>query len=222
MYNFIVPLRSYSLKKYSLNPILLLLENEPDETFLEIIKSFPLVYWMKGSINSLEDLLKAGINEAEYLIVINKENCELNDETGLNDAQTIMAVQYIFRMFPKVKICSEIIDSNNMRFVKFKAHDHFSQQISKREKIERMKGSQIAYLFRLPFASGSVFSAAMLDTLLYQSFIKPYLINIVRLMIGIDQAPGSGHLSSVSFLLFFYNFLLKNYFKITFCLFSVK
>ncbi len=199
MYNFIVPLRSYSLKKHSLNPILLLLEKEAGESFLEIIKSFPLVYWMKGSINCLEDLLRAGINDAECLIVINKENCELNGERGLHDAQTIMAVQYIFRMFPKVKICSEIIDSNNMRFVKFKAHDHFSQQISKREKIERMKGSQIAYLFRLPFASGSVFSAAMLDTLLYQSFIKPYLINIVRLMIGIDQAPGSGHLSSVRF-----------------------
>ena len=199
MYNFIVPLRSFSLNQNSLNPILLLLEKDPDESFLEIIKFFPLVFWMKGSIDCLEDLLRAGINDAEYLIIINKETFDVNNgERGLHDTRTIMAVQYIFRMFPKIKICSEIIDSNNMRFVKFKAHDHFSQQISKREKYERMKGSQIAYLFRLPFASGSVFSAAMLDTLLYQSFIKPYLIEIVRLMIGIDQAPGSGYLSSVS------------------------
>jgi potassium channel subfamily T protein 1 len=100
-------------------------------------------------------------------------------------------------MFPKVRVCSEIVDSNNMRFMKFKSHDHFSQQISKREKIEKAKGSHIHYLFRLPFAAGSVFSASMLDTLLYQSFLNPYLIKIVRLMIGIDQAPGSGHLNSV-------------------------
>lgn len=140
--------------------------------------------------------MNAGIYDAEYLIITNKETFSGKSEQALEDARSIMAVQYIFRMFPKVKICSEIIDSNNMRFMKFKAHDPFSQQISKREKFEKMKGSQISYLFRLPFAAGSVFSAAMLDTLLYQSFVNPYLISIVRLMIGIDQTPGSGHLSS--------------------------
>lgn len=35
MYNFIVPLRSYSLPKKSLNPILFLLENEYKPTVLE-------------------------------------------------------------------------------------------------------------------------------------------------------------------------------------------
>ena len=38
----------------------------------------------------------------------------------------------------------------------------------------------------------------MLDTLLYQSFVKSYLITFVRLMLGIDQSPGSGHLTSVN------------------------
>lgn len=33
---------------------------------------------------------------------------------------------------------------------------------------EREKGSNIPYMFRLPFAAGNVFSASMLDTLLYQ------------------------------------------------------
>lgn len=33
---------------------------------------------------------------------------------------------------------------------------------------ERERGSHISYMFRLPFAAGSVFSASMLDTLLYQ------------------------------------------------------
>ncbi len=41
-------------------------------------------------------------------------------------------------MFPKVKVCSEIVDSNNMRFMKFKAHDQFSLQISKREKVSHI------------------------------------------------------------------------------------
>jgi potassium channel subfamily T protein 1 len=52
-------------------------------------------------------------------------------------------------------------------------------------------------MFRLPFAAGSVFSASMLDTLLYQAFVKDYMITVVRLLLGIDQAPGSGFLSSM-------------------------
>ena len=52
-------------------------------------------------------------------------------------------------------------------------------------------------MFRLPFAAGSVFSASMLDTLLYQAFVKDYVITFARLLLGIDQAPGSGFLTSV-------------------------
>lgn len=38
-------------------------------------------------------------------------------------------------MFPKVKVCSEIVDANNMRFMQFRANDQFSLQISKQEKV---------------------------------------------------------------------------------------
>lgn len=62
---------------------------------------------------------------------------------------------------------------------------------------EKERGSHISYMFRLPFAAGSVFSASMLDTLLYQAFVKDYLITFVRLLLGVDQAPGSGFLTSV-------------------------
>lgn len=69
------------------------------------------------------------------------------------------------------------------------------------EKREKERGSHISYMFRLPFAAGTVFSASMLDTLLYQAFVKDYVITFVRLLLGIDQAPGSGFLTSVGFAL---------------------
>lgn len=62
-------------------------------------------------------------------------------------------------------------------------------------------------MFRLPFAAGSVFSASMLDTLLYQAFVKDYVITFVRLLLGVDQAPGSGFLTSVSFKVFIHIWL---------------
>ncbi|CAC5413355.1 KCNT1 [Mytilus coruscus] len=50
IYNFIVPLRSHARPKSAINPIVLLLEKDPASTFLETICHFPMVYWMKGSI----------------------------------------------------------------------------------------------------------------------------------------------------------------------------
>ena len=65
-----------------------------------------------------------------------------------------------------------------------RAHDIYALSCSKREKLEQEQGSHISYIFRLPFAAGSVFSASMLDTLLYQSFVKEYMISIVRHLLG--------------------------------------
>ncbi|XP_031410823.1 potassium channel subfamily T member 2-like [Meleagris gallopavo] len=62
---------------------------------------------------------------------------------------------------------------------------------------EREKGSNLAFMFRLPFAAGRVFSISMLDTLLYQSFVKDYMISITRLLLGLDTTPGSGFLCSM-------------------------
>lgn len=121
----------------------------------------------------------------------------------------------IFRFFPSIKSITELSQSSNMRFMQFRAHDKYALHLSKMEKVnfflahvrenkstirfqrEKERGSHISYMFRLPFAAGSVFSASMLDTLLYQAFVKDYVITFVRLLLGIDQAPGSGFLTSV-------------------------
>lgn len=55
------------------------------------------------------------------------------------------------------------------------------------------------YMFRLPFAQGGVFSANMLDRLLYQAHVKDYVVDFIRLFLGIDQSRGSGYLTSVNF-----------------------
>ncbi|KAK2164758.1 hypothetical protein LSH36_59g06011 [Paralvinella palmiformis] len=195
LYNFIVPLRSHYRSKYSLKPIVLLLEREPDQTFLETISYFPLVYYMIGSIENLDDVLKAGINLADNFIVVNKESSNANLEDTLADCNTIVAVQTIFRLFPTANIITELSQSSNMRFMQFRAKDHYAISLSKIEKKEKERGSHLYYMFRLPFAAGNVFSASMLDTLLYQVFVKDYLITFIRLLLGIDQALGSGHLS---------------------------
>ncbi|XP_047355193.1 potassium channel subfamily T member 2 isoform X6 [Vespa velutina] len=233
IYNFIIPLRAHFRSKTSLNPIILLLEKRPEIAFLDAVSYFPLVYWMLGSIDCLDDLLRAGITLAENVVVVNKELSNSAEEDTLADCNTIVAVQTMFKFFPSIKSITELSQSSNMRFMQFRAHDKYALHLSKMEKVllsatsgdnyhneppmgspnipkiknrlkkkvtikrEKERGSHISYMFRLPFAAGSVFSASMLDTLLYQAFVKDYVITFVRLLLGVDQAPGSGFLTSM-------------------------
>uniref|UniRef100_A0A1I8JEF5 Potassium channel subfamily T member 2 n=1 Tax=Macrostomum lignano TaxID=282301 RepID=A0A1I8JEF5_9PLAT len=197
LYNFILPLRAHWLPRSTLKPIVLLLEKQPDRYFLEAISHFPLVYWMIGSIENVDDLLNAGILYSDSVVIVNKESSNSAEEDTLGDCNTIVAVQTIFKLFPSANIITELSQSSNMRFTQFKADDSFQMSMSKVEKKERERGSNLSYMFRLGFAAGTVFSASMLDTLLYQAFVKDYLIDFVRLLLGIDQARGSGHLASM-------------------------
>ncbi|XP_063049657.1 potassium channel subfamily T member 1 [Engraulis encrasicolus] len=194
LYNFIVPLRAYYRPKKELNPIVLLLDNPPDNHFLEAICCFPMVYFMAGNIDNLDNLLQCGIIYADNLVVVDKESTMSAEEDYMADAKTIVNVQTMFRLFPSLSIITELTHPSNMRFMQFRAKDCYSLALSKLEKIERDKGSNLAFMFRLPFAAGRVFSISMLDTLLYQSFVKDYMITIARLLLGLDTTPGSGYL----------------------------
>ncbi|XP_028937118.1 potassium channel subfamily T member 2 isoform X6 [Ornithorhynchus anatinus] len=173
LYNFIVPLRAYYRPKKELNPIILLLDNP------------------------LDDLLKCGVTFAANMVVVDKESTMSAEEDYMADAKTIVNVQTLFRLFSSLSIITELTHPANMRFMQFRAKDCYSLALSKLEKKEREKGSNLAFMFRLPFAAGRVFSISMLDTLLYQSFVKDYMISITRLLLGLDTTPGSGFLCSM-------------------------
>uniref|UniRef100_A0A7E4ZRB9 Potassium channel subfamily T member 2 n=1 Tax=Panagrellus redivivus TaxID=6233 RepID=A0A7E4ZRB9_PANRE len=199
LYNLILPLRAYYRPVHELQPIILLLELEDDKlpsaTFLDVIAWFPMIYWMQGKISSLDNLLKAGICLAEHVIVC-KEGAMATEEF-LADCSTILTVQKIHRMFPKLRIITELTHASNMRFMQFDACDVYALQQGKFEKRERKRGSPMPYMFRLPFAQGGVFSANMLDRLLYQAIVKDYLVGFLKILLGIEQTPGSGYLAAI-------------------------
>ncbi|XP_067333295.1 potassium channel subfamily T member 2 isoform X4 [Channa argus] len=197
LYNFILPLRAYYRPRKELNPIVLLLESIPEAEFLEAICLFPMVFYTVGSIDNLDSLLRCGVMFADTMVVVDKESSMIAEEDYMADAKTIVNVQTLFRLFPGLSIITELTHPANMRFMQFKVKDHYSLALSKLEKKEREKGSNLVFMFRLPFAAGKVFSVSMLDTLLYQSFVKDYMISITRLLLGLDSMPGSGFLCAM-------------------------
>ncbi|GAB1286092.1 Potassium channel subfamily T member 1 [Apodemus speciosus] len=116
----------------------------------------------------LDSLLQCGIIYADNLVVVDKESTMSAEEDYMADAKTIVNVQTMFRLFPSLSITTELTHPSNMRFMQFRAKDSYSLALSKLEKQERENGSNLAFMFRLPFAAGRVFSISMLDTLLYQ------------------------------------------------------
>uniref|UniRef100_A0A914CUN9 Potassium channel subfamily T member 2 n=1 Tax=Acrobeloides nanus TaxID=290746 RepID=A0A914CUN9_9BILA len=199
LFKLLLPLRAFYRPVHELQPIILLLEIEdnqkPSSAFLDVIAWFPLIYWMPGKISSLDNLLSAGICLAEHIIVVKEVSSAV--EEHLADCTTIITAQKIHSMFPKLKLITELTYSSNMRFMQFDPYDSYALQQSKLEKRERKHGSNLAFMFRLPFAQGGVFSANMLDRLLYQAFVKTYLVDFLKILLGIDQSPSSGYLASI-------------------------
>ncbi|KAK1153820.1 potassium channel subfamily T member 2-like [Acipenser oxyrinchus oxyrinchus] len=144
----------------------------PEAHFLEAICWFPMVFYTVGSIDNLDSLLHCGVTFAATMVVVDKESSMIAEEDYMADAKTIVNVQTLFRLFPSLSIITELTHPANMRFMQFKAKDHYSPALSKLEKKEREKGSNLVFMFRLPFAAGKVFSVSMLDTLLYQMKIS--------------------------------------------------
>lgn len=99
-----------------MNPIILLLERRPDTAFLDAVSHFPMIYWFLGSIDCLDDLLRAGITLAESVVVVNKELSNSAEEDSLSDCNTICAVQTMFRFFPHIKIVTELSTSRYVVF----------------------------------------------------------------------------------------------------------
>lgn len=128
------------------------------------------------------------------------------------DANTIVDVQSIYRCFPRATLIVELTHASNMRFMKFNADISLPPDLrtesmssfksrslreSVKKRIREQNRDHLNYMFREPFAAGHVFSMSMLDTLLYQAFVKKYMIHLVRLLLGCEQASGSGYLSSL-------------------------
>lgn len=78
---------------------------------------------MQGSINNISTILKAGIMDSDTVVVVSPEkNTHINDDS-LTDCSNIVAVQNLYRLFPKVKVVAELTKASNIRFMKFRAKE---------------------------------------------------------------------------------------------------
>ncbi|XP_055881753.1 potassium channel subfamily T member 2-like [Biomphalaria glabrata] len=134
----------------------------PDALFLDTLAHFPLVYYMTGSIWSVDDLLVARITQDSYLVVV-KRNPDSNyeGEEFLEDSSTI---QKIVRLFPSVTVLTELTQVSYIKFMDISGLTLASKNlVIYKCRHKSTSGSHLGEIFCLPFAAGHFFSSSMLD-----------------------------------------------------------
>nr|KAI8727519.1 potassium channel subfamily T member 2-like isoform X7 [Biomphalaria glabrata] len=133
----------------------------PDALFLDTLAHFPLVYYMTGSIWSVDDLLVARITQDSYLVVV-KRNPDSNyeGEEFLEDSSTIVAIQKIVRLFPSVTVLTELTQVSYIKFMDISGLTLASKNLRHKS----TSGSHLGEIFCLPFAAGHFFSSSMFWT----------------------------------------------------------
>ena len=218
--NLIIPLRSANRKVEEINPIIIftVLGDTPSSYILSAIACFPEVfYFNSGTLESLTDLIRVGVPTAKCVLLLKGEgNNQIVSVTGnsdhCRDQTQIIDYLNLELLFPEVRLILELTHLSNLRFLQFKhSRPLNSYQKKDREEILRQNRSKsgehkrevfavhthMPYLFREAFCTGRAFSTSMLDTLLYQSFIKPYLPELVKILLGLRYSDGSGTLSGI-------------------------
>ena len=185
LYHFILPLRSQYILPKEVIPIVLLVPTIPEPSFLEAISWLPLVFFMVGTAESVDDLMIAGVLNAKGVILCVGDGVnEEKDEIHMTDASRLNVVLKMRKVFPNTPFYVELFHRSNMRFLSYKGFINYRRNPD-------------FFLSTPYFKSGHVFSPSMLDTIIYQSAKKDYIIELVRLMLGLEQRESSAYLAKV-------------------------
>ncbi|XP_064392695.1 potassium channel subfamily T member 1-like [Halichondria panicea] len=192
LYHFILPLRAANLPSSSLKPLVVMVNSQLPPEFLDTIAWLPLVYYLRGHVSDVNHWLRAGITLADSAVILRDPVLHNSDnDEHYADSSHIMAVQKLTNLFPHVSIVTELHYRYNFRFMRFTDCDH---HFMGNFKSLLRKGDHLTYLFVPQFAGGRVFCPSMLDTLLYQAHVKPYIVELMRQLLGCKAEEDSGYL----------------------------
>ena len=175
LYDLIRPLRCREIRPQ--RAVVILYPEHFPENVMEDISKYSLVFIIQGSALIESDLVRAGIFFAGRIIMLASESAGESDAgysgmDSLVDAGSIFAYKLARNLNRNAHVVVEVVHRQNMAFMGDQDSDKgFSN-----------------YRMSPQFASGSLFTSSMLDTLICQQFYNPELTSIVaQLISGMDR-----------------------------------
>jgi hypothetical protein len=180
LYDFVRPWRAKYLGR--LKHIVILNPGGVSEATWRRVSMFEGIVYVKGSSLEENDLRRAGIFKAAQVVILadgvrkHKTGSTSNSSDALEDADAIFTYQLVKRLNEKAHVVVEIVHSSNVGYLD--AGD--SDALVRAED----------YKFTPQFASGTLYTSSLLDTVLCQTFYNPQIIKVVdKLISGTDHTP---------------------------------
>jgi hypothetical protein len=173
LYDLVKPLRSTHL-----GPMKYIVILHPVEIPLDVwrrVSFFDGVFFIRGS--SLEDsnLKRAGVFRCSTVVVLtdaNEEQLKSSNSQSLVDSDAIFTYQHVKRLNPSALVVVEIVNQTNISYLE----DHTNPSLVPDPK------------FSPQFASGTLFTTGLLDSIVCQAYYNPEIIKVVnKLLAGMDQ-----------------------------------
>ena len=97
-----------------------------------------MVYYLCGTCNSLDDLLRAGILWAHSVIILDRgvTSNSMADEEHMADSKQLIATETICRLFPAVNVSLELTHARNMRFMNFSMNHR--RKVDNQQKVSKL------------------------------------------------------------------------------------
>ena len=182
LYQFIRPLRSRNVG--SVQPIVILHDTEIEFTYWNRVSRFEEIFFIKGSRLESADLIRAGVLRAKTAIILAPNtytSVHSEESSTLLDADTIFTYQGIKKLNPSINVIAEFISASNTDYVTDQVS---SVALKDGDASERNPSVELQ-------ASGSIYNASLLDTLLSQTFYNPRINTILReLITDCDREAG--------------------------------
>ncbi|RYH31494.1 hypothetical protein EON65_02550, partial [archaeon] len=178
LYDIIRPLRA---KFLPLKYIVLIYPHQIPHEVWRQISIFEGIFVIQGSSLEESNLKRAGVFRASQVVVLADGSSGSTSTPGKNlvgtealvDSDAIFSYQLVKRMNPSLQVVVEIVSENNTRYLEEDPDAH-----------EAYKG----YRYSTQFASGTLFTTSLLDSVVSQTYYNPHIIKVVnKLLAGMDS-----------------------------------
>lgn len=214
LYDLIKPLKAKELGP--LKYIVILYPDIIPQSVWQRIAIFDGILVIRGSPLEENDIRRAGIFRASQIVILadvsstgrilssqdsNKGNLDMAGLEALIDSDSIFAYKAVKRLNDKTGIVVEFVRESNLEYLNLSGTNNFDGApvtaiannaggkavVNATKKVALSKSKDFDFRESPLFASGSIFTSSLLDTLVCQTFYNPLILDVVQRFLSQKQ-----------------------------------
>ncbi|KAJ3414468.1 potassium channel, sub T, member 2 [Chytridiales sp. JEL 0842] len=189
VFKFLCSMRASHRLSDEYYPIVLLCTVPPTDEEFEYLNRFPDIYFVIGDPRFKRDLLRAGLNGAEKVLIMNLTGRDTDD---FSDSGALMVSHLIYSMYSskgqKKTVILDLSRRTNINYLSPAAKKSKKTIQSQSAISTTLVDEGLDYLSAPVFAAGRVIVASMLDCMLYQLVKNPTVLEVVKQLCGVRTA----------------------------------